>query len=503
MQLYNINNFEQGTVVKLINSPRSLEACLRSGLDPSDLLPVPREQFIAPNLTDKMIDIKVEVNERKRQENIKLVQHERDAIIAYAERKNRNPTSPTGNGNTSSNTTNKPAALVEIEEKRMEALRQRQKQEMDKLIEKEKAIVVLQQKIAHAEQEEAKKKKIHEKKVAEQKAQAAKKAQQIQEEIANKEREEAELRKALDRKEQALTKKLNKERAENEKRILQEARERDIERAQKVEAHRKQTEALLDAQFKIAEDNREKMLERERRVQEQLEKKKQDKAEEIAKLRNEATERMEKALHKHEETQEKKKKDFHDNEMAALERAKLHEKEKMELLKRQASDREKRNQLRFQRLVDAYKNRKEKRENIIQRRNEKDSIFGKLQEERDAHIAMLKFTTDLKMEDKQENVERVARVNEFRRLQLLRKIESEDNRWLQIKTEKKKLSIKHLDEVKSTLTRKHEVANAMEIMRITNDFSLLDTLFASKKKKGKTIEFEDDKHGHERLAHTA
>ena len=33
--IIDINNFEDGGICRDINSPRSLEACLRSGLDPS------------------------------------------------------------------------------------------------------------------------------------------------------------------------------------------------------------------------------------------------------------------------------------------------------------------------------------------------------------------------------------------------------------------------------------------------------------------------------------
>ena len=34
-----IENFEDNDVTREINSPRSLESCLRSGLDPSELYP--------------------------------------------------------------------------------------------------------------------------------------------------------------------------------------------------------------------------------------------------------------------------------------------------------------------------------------------------------------------------------------------------------------------------------------------------------------------------------
>jgi len=35
--IIDINNFEDGGICRDINSPRSLEACLRSGLDPSGI----------------------------------------------------------------------------------------------------------------------------------------------------------------------------------------------------------------------------------------------------------------------------------------------------------------------------------------------------------------------------------------------------------------------------------------------------------------------------------
>ena len=67
MQLYSVNNFEQGDEVRPINSPRSLEACLRAGLDPSELLKLTRDDYATPGLSEKMIDIKYDALERKRQ----------------------------------------------------------------------------------------------------------------------------------------------------------------------------------------------------------------------------------------------------------------------------------------------------------------------------------------------------------------------------------------------------------------------------------------------------
>ena len=66
--LFSVENFEEsGGNYREINSPRSLEACLRSGLDPAELYPRPKKNFIAKTLTDEMVDLKYNGFEKKRQ----------------------------------------------------------------------------------------------------------------------------------------------------------------------------------------------------------------------------------------------------------------------------------------------------------------------------------------------------------------------------------------------------------------------------------------------------
>jgi hypothetical protein len=65
--LVSIENFEDGDNTREINSPRSLEACLRAGLDPSQLYPKPPEAFASKKLTKEMIEVKIDHFEKKRQ----------------------------------------------------------------------------------------------------------------------------------------------------------------------------------------------------------------------------------------------------------------------------------------------------------------------------------------------------------------------------------------------------------------------------------------------------
>jgi hypothetical protein len=378
------------------------------------------------------------------------------------------------------------AALIELEEKRMEALKRRQEKELSKIVEKEKTMAALQMKIAHAEQEELKKKRIHEKKVAEEKAAEEKKRQQREQEFKKLEEEEAQKKRELTKREAEVEEKLKKKRLQKEREILKEARQRDEERKIKVEESRKKTEALLKAQEELAEANRVKMIEREQRILQQLEEKKLAKQEELAKQSELAEKRIAEASEKHHLIHIQKKQEFDERTTAAIGRAKENEILERERLKKQADNREKKNRLRLTRLLDAYRKRQGHRNEIIEKRKEKDQVFDTVQAERDHQIAMMKFMTELKLKDKMENVERVSRMNEFHRLQILQKIYNEDNKYEEINSKKLEMLKRHTDEAKHALVRKHEIAETMEKMKMTNDFSLLDKLFATKKNNQKT-----------------
>lgn len=89
--IINIENFEDGGAAREMNSPRTLEACLRSGLDPKELAPQPRSSFLSKTLTKEMVDAKLAMFEKKRRDKINAVKQERNAIIKFALRKDSSP----------------------------------------------------------------------------------------------------------------------------------------------------------------------------------------------------------------------------------------------------------------------------------------------------------------------------------------------------------------------------------------------------------------------------
>ena len=439
-----------------------------------------------------MVDIKYDAFEKKRKDKIAVVKAERNTIIQYADRKMRitSETSPLKG-------TAQPEKVMDaadFEEMRMEALKRRQEKELNKIVEKEQEKVVLQLKIKRAEDEEIKKQKEHAKRVAAAKAEEEKKQAARELERKRKEEEEVIARREVARKEGEFNRKMAKIQLETEKRLKKEAIARDMERTAKIEELRKKTEAVIEVQIQLAEKNRLDMLAREARVKAQMEKKKEDKRIEVAAQRAKSQKRIEEALGKYEEIHAKKRRDFEERQAKALQLAKENAIIEREKVQKAAEDRHKRAVTLYGRLCDAYSIRNEKRQSIIDSRDKKDYMFEKIAEDRNNYTAMLKFSTDLKLKDKLDNVERIARVNEYKRLQTLKKIEDADLRYDIIQTRKEELNKKHRDEVKSSLYRKHQINDAMEAMRVSNDFTALDKLFASKKPdKGTKGGKDDDK----------
>lgn len=486
--LYSIEDFESGGQIREVNSPRSLDAFLKVGLDPSEVLPKPKSAFETKSITKEQLDIKYNHFERKRKDKIAMVIAERLEIIKSNDRA-LNLAANAGPGMQKDE--KKGPGLIELEERRMEALRRRQEDELNKIIEKEQTMAVLQGKIAKAEADEIKKQKEWEKKKLETKKAEEKQAAKMAAEAKRLEEEESAAKRQLEKEEAKRQAKIAAQRKIELQRIEAEALEAERIRQEKIAEGKRKTEALIQAQFDLAEQNRKIMIEREARVRQQMEEKKEQKRIEVLEAREKATKRIEEAMQKFVGLQEQKKLDFEERQKAALSLAKTKQAEIFEAARKQADEREKKEKTRITRLIDAYKIRNLHRQEIIERRQDKDKGFNKVAEERNYNLSMMKFTAELKIKDKLENVDRVARQTEFRRLRTLKSIEDADYRHEKIVETKEEMLRKHMEEQKNSLIRKHEISDVMDKMRQTNDFSLLEKLFAKKKKAVKGGKTDD------------
>lgn len=412
-----------------------------------------------------------------------MVKKARDAIIQFP-KIGGSPAASRDFSATGGSADKKGPALLEQERARMETLRRRQEKEMAKMIDREHALAELQDKIKKAEELEIHKRKLHEKKVEQQKSVAQKKQIQRQQELVRLEQEELARKRDIARRDAEFEAKVKQAALENEARLKHEAKLRDEARERKIEEFQKKTEDLIQAQFEAAERSRQIMMEREARVKAQLDEKKAKKKVEVAEQRAKAEERIRNALMAYMENERRKKEKFMKKRQEALERAEEIAKEEAQAQVKKGDARERNDKTRYHRLLDAYRTRSDYRADLSQRINAKNTGFDESLESNRQKAAMMKFQADLRMQEKQDNVERIARVSEFRRLQIARKIELDDDKYNEIQRQKQQMMEVHRQEVQQSLIRKHEVINAMELMRTTNDFTLLDKLFESKKKKG-------------------
>ncbi len=384
----------------------------------------------------------------------------------------------------------------------MEALKRRQEAELEKIMERESAMAELHQKIARAEAEEYKKHKQHLKAVAAARVEAEKKAKVLAAKKKQAEEEEKHRKKEIEKKEAAFAEKMKKVQAEEAHRLAQEAKARERERIEKMEEYRKKTEALIQQQAELAEKNRLMMLEREERVQAQMEVKKEKKRKEVADARAKAKARIDAAIQSAIAIQDQKKADFYDRQAKAEALARENAKLERVRLKETMEQREKKAKVAYDRLVGAYSKRMEKRQETVKRSESKQGGYEKMQEERMERIHMSKYLASIKVQDKIENVERTARMNEFKRLQTLKSIEDGDRRYDEIQARKSDLMRKYRSEQKKTLTRKHEISDAMETMRVTGDTKMLDRIFNSEKSKSTGPAEGDDEEKDDKAATT-
>lgn len=417
-------NFDDGDVASEINSPRSLEACLRAGFDPKELQPKSKKELTVKGMSEDMIETKYQTYEKRRKEKVAAVKKERDDIIGYGEKIQKMQSqsmNKSSMGDVQQNFQQKQSTMMEIEQKRLETLKRRQEQEIAKIVAKEQMAAELQRRLKQAEDDEIKKKKEQEKKAAEAKKIADKKKAAREAEIARAEKEEEAKRKALLKKEAALERKLQKQEEETLKKLEAEAKIRDAERAKKLEEHRLKTEAAQEELFKVAEQNRIKFAEREAKVKEQLEEKKEATKQEMQAKREIAAKRIKEALDKHHQMHDQKKHEFLSRTQSALQRTKELEAIEKEKLKKQADERERKNKQRYNRLLEAVKQQQEYKHTIVEKLDEKNKLFDKIKQEKEEEHRQMMFQRELKMQELKENVDRMGRIKEFSRLQTLQK----------------------------------------------------------------------------------
>ncbi|RLN36878.1 hypothetical protein BBJ28_00003538 [Nothophytophthora sp. Chile5] len=476
---------------RIVLTPRSAEACLRCGVNPETLKIRDLDSFHDPDATAAVQRMRHEAYSLRRHEEMQVLRAEKSKILAAEDRaggstapprlgviqgSRRSKSSPIhstlpsmalgasgppGNGKSGS------SALLEIERQRLEKVRQRQERELEQMLGFEMKMSQLQQEAAAKMERE---KRQHE-------AQERSRVRFAQELAAEKrERElkkkaqldaEEERRKALAAQLAARDRALAEEKARQDKLRRIEAREHEEERKAKAEEHRTQTETMQRAhqqeiqarlhELDLAEKAREEMVEQQRA----------ERAVVMETRRHEVTQRIHRNLRASKKLEMQRKREIRRKQAASEALRRTHEEEERyarELQAQQQLALEKKRQLV---LEEARREEARKKDELLARQHEMDRNVQQVQETQQHQRALRSEYRKLQAQLKLDKVERMKRVQEYQRLETLRKLQDTEARTQHMLSEKDALVHRRKQLAIKSKIQRDLIMRTMENVKIT------------------------------------
>ncbi|KAG6615313.1 Reticulocyte-binding protein 2 a [Phytophthora cinnamomi] len=480
---------------RIVLTPRSAQACLRCGVNPETLKIRDLDSFYDPDVTAAVQRMRHEAYSLRRHEEMqalrtekrKLIETEdrgtgntmparlvavagsKRAIKAPARASSENADGPPSMSSGASSSPGKKgsSALLEIERQRLEKVKQRQERELEQMLEFEMKMNRLQQEAAEKMEREKRQHEAMERSrmrfaqelAAEKRAREIKKKAQLD--------AEEERRKDLAAHLAARDRALAEEKARQDKLRRIEAREREEERKIKAEEHRAQTEALLHAQqmeiqarlreLDLAEKARDEMVEQQRA----------ERAVAMDARRREVTLRIRKNLRASKKLEAQRKRDIQRKQAASEALRRAHEDEERrsrELQAQQQLSLERKRQLV---LEEARREEARKKEELLQRQREIDLNVQQVQKNQQHQRALRSEYRKLQAQLKLDKVERMKRIQEYQRLEMLRKMQDTEARTQHMLNEKESLVNRRKQLAIKTKIQRDLIMRTMENVKIT------------------------------------
>ena len=481
---------------KTVLTPRSAESCLKHGINPEVLRIRDLESFFDPNIDPAIQRMRHEAYSQRRHEMMQLVRTERKKIInaemkAEAMGGNAGGASITP-GALMAQQAKANATFVEEEEKRMMKMRRRQEKEIEQMLQFELKMNEIQEErdrraaIDHQREEKRKREKAkRDKMVAEERRlkELRKKAMEDAEEEMRQEQA-----REMFRKEEELQ--IKRRAAEKAQKI--EARQKEEERLRKQEEHRQQTQRILAEQQAAIKA---RMMEMEKLEQERQKRIAAELAEEkrrVAARRAAIEERITRNMKMAQKIEDKRKDDFYAKQ-------EHHEQLRREHLGAQARDRElqaRQTELMEQRrlmvLAQTRRDEERRKEDLVRSFADEEVNIKRVREARERNQMLIKEKKDLRTAMKLENVNRIKRIQEYRRLETLRRIHEGDKRITSMLARKQDIVDTRKQNALKVKIQKDNLVRVMDEAKAkgTSAAKMIKTIMAppkEKKKKPKRI----------------
>ncbi|CAM6101112.1 unnamed protein product [Calypogeia fissa] len=445
-----VDDVDKPGSTEVLNSPRSLQACLYLGIDPVELIHRPLDDFLERGLSPALTELKYNFYENTRLEKVQRLREERQKIInehndggvvLNAEGRVIGTTSPMKNKPKESKD------ALEKEAQRIDVVRRRQQRELEQVAKYE----ALRQQLAdqNAATLAMEKRKREEQKQAKQAKDRAWQAEMRMRELQRaKEEEELDARaKAEAQARYAREQAFMAEEARKAKIARRDARQREIERVQKQEEFRAQLEKTMEEFQEAARERGRQMEARDAERRRNMAILQQQKALENAEIRKIMDKRHADALAAWHHMIKKKEDDY----LAKQAEIKRKMKIKMVVWKKEQEARrsylEKKEQDRLDTIAEANAIREKRCQELLDKAAEADRVLHDYMTNKHLCEARRNVEKELVHEAKRQRCEALKRIQALHRRQILEQIEMKTSR------------IKQLLDYKSEALEKHRVAN--------------------------------------------
>lgn len=414
----------------VVLTPRSAEVCLKLGTNPEILKIRDIDSFWEGGVDPTVQRMRHEAYVQRRYELIKQCRLERKKLINNQMESEAYFTNDAEDTMTPEMILEKQreqsSTLIALEMKRIEKMQKRQEKELEQMISYEVTRAQIQAEM-DAKLENAKKKEEMRRK------QEQKRMKLIAEERRLKEMQKAAMQEAEEQNRRNLAKEMHEREvafAEQKAREAQEEKKRrrqeELERAAKHEAHKKQVQSFFEEEQMRIRKRLESMQDADKKKQAAILKKQQALAEELRLKREAVEKRIERNMRMAEEVEEKRKSDFFEKQAAFEAVREAHLKKQEEERALHAQEVMLQEQRRRMILLETQREEEKKKEFMLQKFEEEEMHLEEVEARRLREQELLKEKKKIRTSMKLENVDRVYRANEYKRMETLKKIEKND-----------------------------------------------------------------------------
>lgn len=453
---------------KVVLTPRSAEACLKLGVNPEIIKIRDIDSFWEPSIDPSVQRMRHEAYVQRRYEVMKQLRIERKKlahIAEYADSKGGAAATGMTPEMILKQQQEQNSSILELEKKRIQKMKERQERELEQMLQYEVNRAKLQQDMEKRIQLQKKKDDMRKKQQQKRmKLMAEESRLRELQKLAMEEAEEAKrrglARAMYDREQKAIEEAKKKEAAD-----LAHARQCEAERKRKQEEHRMQVARYFAEEQAKLRERMESMQEAEIRKKKAIDEAQRKKKVELRKKRDMVEKRIERNMEMAAAVEAKRKQDFIDKQEKhdQIRQAHLEEMEKAQQL--HLKEIEMQEQRRRMIILQQRREEERKKELMLQKFDEDEKHVADIKQMHVHEQKLVKERKMLQIQMKAENVDRVKRMAEYRRLNTLKKIEDNDSRTKAMLDQKEELIARRRETAIKTKRQKEEINNLMEGVR--------------------------------------